>query len=270
MSFTLSGIHVYPLKSAAGVELEAAWVERRGFTHDRRWMVVNVEGSFLTQRDYPRLALIKVQISDGGGLILRAPGMPALTISAPQEGEERCEVRVWEDQVSAVRISNRSDLWLSRFLETDCRLVFLPDDERRPLTLAYAHPGDHVSFADGFPFLLISEASLADLNARLNNPVAMNRFRPNLVVAGCEPYAEDGWQRIRLDNVVFRVAKPCSRCRITTVDQETGLTTKEPLRTLQTYRKQEGEIWFGVNLVPENTGRVRVGDSVDVVETKSS
>jgi uncharacterized protein YcbX len=267
MAMTLTGIHVYPLKSAAGVALETAWVERCGFTHDRRWMVVNAKGQFLTQRDFPRLALIKVQIGAGGGLILRAPDMPALTLGVPREDRERCEVRVWEDRVTATRMDNRCDLWLSRFLETDCRLVFLPEDVRRPLDLAYAHPGDHVSFADKFPFLLVSEASLADLNTRLDEPVAMNRFRPNLVVSGCEPFAEDDWKRIRIDNIVFRMAKPCSRCRVTTVDQETGLTGKEPLRTLQTYREHDGEIWFGVNLVPENTGRIRTGNGVIVVES---
>ncbi len=266
MTIKLTAIHVYPLKSTTGVALDTAIAERCGFSHDRRWMVVDAKNKTLTQREHPRLALIQVQLDAGGGLVLRAEQMPALTLPLPATDATRREVVIWDDRVMAVHLSQRADLWLSRFLDSECHLVYLPDDVKRPLKPEYAHPGDHVSFADGFPYLLISTESLDDLNARLSEPVPMNRFRPNLVVTGGGPFAEDDWRRIRIANVVFRVVKPCSRCSVVTVDQKSGQQGEEPLRSLGSYRLRDGEVCFGMNLVAMNPGRLRVGEELCVLE----
>jgi len=268
MNITLTGIHAYPLKAAAGLDLEATLAQRRGLAHDRRWMVVDSEGIFLSQRQHPRLALISPTLGDRGELTLRAPEMPALVVPVPPADRERIRVQIWRDHVRVAPGGQRADTWLSRFLDLDCRLVHLPDDVRRRVDVAHARPGDHVSLADGFPYLLTTEDSLADLNTRLaantpgGAPVPMARFRPNLVVRGAPPFAEDGWRRFRIGEVAFRVAKPCSRCSVITVDQQTARCGQEPLRTLATYRQWDGKVWFGINLVAENAGRLRVGDAL--------
>jgi uncharacterized protein YcbX len=233
-------------------------------------MVVDGDGIFLSQRQHPRLALIRPTLGDSGDLTLRARDMPALLIPIPSDERERIKVQIWRDHVSVTRAGQRADVWLSRFLDVDCRLVYLPDDVRRRVAVEHARPGDHVSLADGFPYLLTTEESLADLNSRLaaNSPaiapVPTTRFRPNLVVAGAAAFAEDEWQRFRIGDVAFRVAKLCSRCTVITVDQQTGKCGHEPLRTLATYRQSDGKVWFGINLVAENTGRLRVGDSLEL------
>ncbi len=271
MPVRLTGIHVYPLKAAAGLALSSAMAGKRGLAHDRRWMVVDRDGLFLSQRQHPQLARIRTQLDAGGGLILHAANMPALVVPVPTRDAVRRQVQIWRDRLEATCAGDRADLWLSRFLKTECALVFLPDDVQRPLAFPHAQPGEHVSLADGFPYLLIAEESLTDLNDRLtardpaNPPVPPDRFRPNLVVSGADAFAEDGWHRLRIADVVFRLAKPCSRCSVITVDQQTGRCGSEPLRTLATYRLRDGEVWFGVNLVAETTGWLRCGDIVEVL-----
>jgi uncharacterized protein YcbX len=182
---------------------------------------------------------------------------------APESGSRpTSRVVVWEDECPAVDEGMDAAQWFSEHLGHPARLVRLADDDARPLASSSAQPGDRVSFADGFPFLLISRASLDELNRRLSLPVAMERFRPNIVVAGCEPHDEDGWHRLSIGEVVFRVAKPCARCVVVTVDQATGERGREPLRTLSTYRTVDGQVHFGQNLIHEGRGVVRVGDPV--------
>jgi len=174
-------------------------------------------------------------------------------------------VRVWDDRVSAERVSAEADAWLSQFIEQACRLVHMPDTARRAVDPDYAAADDQVGFADGFPFLLISQASLDDLNARLDQPLPMLRFRPNLVISGCAPYAEDNWRRIRIGALEFRVAKPCSRCVIPTIDYATGEHGREPLQTLMTYRRRDNKIYFGQNLIHDASGRLERGMPVEVL-----
>lgn len=259
----LSGLYVYPIKSCGGISLESADLGETGLLGDRRWMLVDEGGGFVSQRRYPRMAMISPSFSPDG-LVVRAPGMSDLEVPFEGETGERLDVEVWGDVQRGAPVGAEADRWFARFLGFPCRLVRKPDEDVRAVDSAYARDGDQTSFADGFPLLVISEASLEDLNGRLESSVSMDRFRPNLVVGGCEPYAEDGWEEIRTGGAVFRVAEPCPRCAITTVDQGSGERGKEPLRTLATYRKAGGEVWFGRNLIHASLGTVRVGDPVEV------
>ncbi len=259
----LSGVHVYPIKSCGGISLASADLGATGLVHDRRWMLVDEGGGFMSQRRHSRMALISPHLAPDR-LVVRAPGMPDLEVSLEGESEERIDVEVWRDVQRGEPVGGYADRWFGRFLGVRCRLVRKPEDDVRPVDSAYARGGDQTSFADAFPLLLISEASLEDLNGRLKSPIPMNRFRPNLVVRGCGPYAEDSWEEVRAGDAVFRVAEPCARCAITTVDQGSGERGKEPLRTLATYRKAQGEVWFGRNLIHTSQGTVRVGDPVEV------
>ena len=257
----LSGLNVYPIKSARGIVLDEAEVDQFGLRYDRRWMVVDDSGVFLSQRSHPRLALVVPNMRHGT-LQVDAPGMPRLQMPLHPKDIVATSVAVWDDTCPATWVGHGAAEWFSDFLGCACTLVHMADGVVRPADPAFAPPGVRVSFADGFPFLLISEESLADLNRRLTEPLPMNRFRPNLVVSGGEPYSEDEWRRIQIGDVRMQVVKPCARCVVTTTDQSTGERGKEPLRTLATYRKVGGEVMFGQNVVHENTGRLRVGDPV--------
>ena len=263
---TLSAMHFYPLKSAAGISLAAARVDERGIAGDRRWMIVDEERVFITQRTHPRLALISV-VPEDGGLVLRVPGRPPLGVSAPPADSPPIEVQVWDDVCSALPAGVEAADWLSSFVGQPVQLVYMPDDAQRITPLLRDSPVSQLGFADGFPFLLISEASLEDLNSRMRSPVPMDRFRPNLVVRGCSPYAEDGWRQIAIGGIVFHVVKPCSRCATTVVDQTTGERGREPLATLATYRRFGNQVMFGQNLIHERTGDLRVGDAVELRES---
>lgn len=260
----VSRLFVYPIKSLGGIEVSAMEAGARGFQHDRRWMLVDEDGVFLSQRELPRMALVRVRI-EGERLVAEAPGAPDLELALRQESGDPVRVSVWGDEVEAVSCDGEADRWFAEFLGTACRLVYMPDEVERTVDPEYGRAGDRVGFADGFPFLLLSEASLDDLNGRLEEPLPMNRFRPSIVVAGCGPYAEDGWRGVRVGDVSLRVVKPCARCAITTVDQASGARGKEPLRTLSTYRKVGGDVHFGQNAIPDGGGTLRVGDRVEVL-----
>ncbi|MGF1495470.1 MAG: MOSC domain-containing protein [Elainellaceae cyanobacterium] len=260
----LSALYIYPIKSAAGIAVDTAIVEPRGLQRDRRWMIIDAQRRFMTQRQHPRMALIQVAL-DAETLTVTAPGMPSLSLPLQleaREGNSRLQVEVWGDWCTAIPAGDDSRNWFSEFLQTDCQLVYMPDDAHRPA--GHGRHGEEypVSFADGYPFLLISQASLDDLNQRLGEPVPMDRFRPNLVVTGCEAFAEDGWNTFQVGGVPFQVAKSCSRCVIPTVDQATGVRGQEPMKTLATYRRWDGEIWFGQNLIQTGLGMLKLGDRV--------
>jgi uncharacterized protein YcbX len=264
---TLTSLFRYPLKSAAGQSLEHATVEPLGLECDRRWMAVRPDGSFLTGRDAP--SLVRVRALPGPeGLRLSAPGLPELLVPPPPADAARLDVTVWEDTCSTARASAEADRWLSEYLGQPAALVYVDARMERPVDPRYAAPEDRVGFADGFPLLLCSEASLADLNQRLLRPVPMARFRPNLVVDGCEPFAEDGWRRLRIGTVELASVKPCARCVFTTVEPETGGydPAQEPMRTLSTYRRTGGKVLFGQNVIVRRPGTVRLGDAVEVLE----
>jgi uncharacterized protein len=263
----LSQLHVYPIKSAGGIPLEASDVDWRGLRHDRRWMLVDEAGRFMSQRRYPRMALVRVRI-EPDHLIVDAPDMPPLEVPLQPPDRKLRLAQVWNDLVEVSTVGDEADSWFGEFLGVRCNLVYLPDESIRPVDPAYGGTEDRVGLADGFPFLLVSEASLDDLNARLEHPLPVNRFRPNLVVGGCEPFAEDGWRLIRIGEITLRVVKPCARCTITTVDQRTAATSKEPLRTLARFRRAGNKVLFGQNLAHDHTGTLRTGDPVEVVQTR--
>lgn len=264
MNLTLSQINVYPVKSCKGLSLSESEIEQAGFLHDREWMVVNQFGQFVTQRQIPKMALIRPTILLNG-VKLEAPGQDPIEVPILEGASGKVEI--WESVCQAVDQGEPVSQWLSQFLGQKSHLVRMASDFKRKVKEKYQVTGEEVvEFADGFPFLLISQASLDDLNAKLKNPVPMNRFRPNLVVAGGSAFQEDGWKKIKIGKVLFRVAKSCARCEITTVDQETGEKGMEPLETLGLYRTAAKGVMFGQNLIAGSRGIVRVGDPVEVVE----
>lgn len=242
-----------------------AWpLEPRGLQYDRRWMVVDEHDVFITQRDFPRMALIDVRL-ESEFLRLEAPRMETLRIPLRTETTHHFPVTIWNDGVEAVSAGTEAAEWFSEFLDVRCKLVAMTEHSVRTVAREYAVNADSVSFADGFPLLLISEASLADLNSRLPTPLPMKRFRPNLVVQGCAPFAEDSWKELSIGGLRLHVVKPCARCAITTVNPDTGVKETEPLRTLATFRASGNNVLFGQNVIPAGTGMLRVGEGVTVV-----
>jgi uncharacterized protein YcbX len=262
-SMKLTEMTHYPVKSCAGVGLSVSDLDRFGLEGDRRWMIVNELGRFLTQRDIAHMALITVSRLPGG-IHLDFEGS-GLDVPFPGEGTVERQVQVWSDHVNARDAGDEVAQWLSQRLASSARLVYMPPDTVRLVDGIYATEGETVGFADGFPLLLISRASLDDLNHRLQTPVPMNRFRPNLVVDGCEPFAEDHWRRIRIGAMEFDVAKACSRCSIPSIIQESGRRDPDINRALAGFRRIDGKICFGQNLLYQQTGQLSVGDSVEVL-----
>ncbi len=266
----IASLHIHSLKSAAVLDVDALDIVARGPVGDRRWMVVDAANRFMTARAEARLVLIRA-LPRGDGLLLSTPGRTPLEVSAPA-GTLRIPVRVWNDEVDAAVADNEAHAWLSEFLDRPVRLVRMDAGSHRAVDPAYGANGDEVSFADGYPLLVISQSALDALNARLARPVAMTRFRPNIVVAGATAHAEDGWRRVRIGSLEFDAVKACARCVFTTIDPATGERdpAREPLATLGTYRRAvEGDgILFGMNLIARGTGVVRRGDTVEVLEAR--
>jgi len=263
---TVSALTIYPIKSCGGIALETASIGPRGFSGDRAFMLVDPPGCFITQRELPRMALITPALREDGVLTVKAPGMQEIVISANDRGKRR-EVVIWNDICIAVDQGDEASEWFSTFLCTVCRLVRMPEGYMRRVNPHYAiSERDEVGFADGYPFLLTTVASLDDLNARLEQPIPMNRFRPNIVVRNTLPYTEDMWRKIRIGQTIFHIVKPCARCPIPTTDQVTARRGKEPLKTLATYRNATRGVMFGQNLIHGHEGIIRVNDPVEIIE----
>jgi len=270
----LSEINIYPIKSLGRVSLTKSTVENRGLQFDRRWMLVDEKNNFLTQRENPLMATLKIEIFKNGLGVFS--GSERLEIPLKTNSQKTVSVKIWSSRCRARGYEEYFNQWFSNVLRKKCKLVVMPEETQRKVNYFYAiHKNDTVSFADGYPILLAGENSLADLNARLETPVPMNRFRPNLVVSGADAFAEDGWKQIKIGAVIFHVVKPCGRCLITTIDQTSGEKLGvEPLKTLATYRipkrSVNRKILFGQNMIAENIGEVlNVGDKIEVVETKN-
>jgi uncharacterized protein YcbX len=267
----LASIHTYPIKSCHRVDQGDAVVEPWGLAGDRRWLVVEPDGRFVTQREAPRLALVAPSYADHRGLVLRTPGMADLDVPAPADGE-LMSVRVWRSIVDATPAGAAADDWLTAVLDRKVRLVYLDDPTRRAPSPKHAEPDDRVSFADGYPLLLANAASLDAVNDWLvgcgDEPVPMSRFRPNVVVAGASAWAEDDWlgRRVRIGAVTFRAVKPCSRCVMTTIDQETAERGRQPLHVLGARRRFPAGLLFGMNLIPDGLGAIAVGEPVEVLD----
>ncbi|KUO16579.1 MOSC domain-containing protein [Streptomyces dysideae] len=270
----LQSIHLHPVKAFRGLAPREAVVEPWGLTGDRRWALIDDGGKVVTQRQQPRLALAAAELLPGGGVRLSAPGMDPLTVSVPRP-VGTVPVQIFRDKVEAVLAEDAAaHAWCSAYLGAEVCLVHLDDPaRRRPVDPEYALPGETVTFADGYPLLLTSAASLDALNSLIargdhagEGPLPMNRFRPNVVVAGPTAWAEDGWSRVTIGEVAFRVAKTCGRCAVTTTDQRTAERGKEPLHTLGRHRRIGGKLVFGQNLVPLHRGTIRVGDPVEILD----
>lgn len=268
----LQSIHLHPVKAFAGTSPAQAAVEPWGLTGDRRWMLVDDGGRVVTQRQQPRLATAAAELRPGGGLLLSAPGAEPVTVSVPRTAAA-VTVEIFRDKVEAIPAEDPAvHAWCSAFLGIPVRLVHMADPAVcRPVDPEYALPGETVSFADGYPLLVTTTASLDALNSLIargehasEGPLPMNRFRPNMVVTGTDAWAEDGWSRVSVGEVRFRVAKPSGRCVVTTTDQRTAERGREPLHTLARHRAIGGRLVFGQNLVPLSPGTIRVGDPVRV------
>jgi hypothetical protein len=275
----VSEINIFPIKSLGGVSVNEAIIEERGFQNDRRFMLIDEFGEFMTQRDFPKMATIKVEFGENY-LNLSADSFENLQIPYKHDGE-KIKVQVWNSVCEAIVCEKKYGDWLSSLLHMKCKLVYMPNDSRRKINVKFNLNNDIVSFADGYPFLIISENSLNELNSRLKNTLPMNRFRPNIVVKNSNAYAEDNWGKIKIGKTIFRSTKPCERCVMTTIDQAEGIKSgKEPLKTLAQYRKasqlfpmtyeklglSENGVLFGQNLVAENFGeKVKVGDELELI-----
>jgi uncharacterized protein YcbX len=260
----LSRLFLYPVKSLAGLEIQDAEVDDFGITHDRRWLVVDQQGTALTQRDHACMALIRPALV-GDSLQLNAPGRAALIVESA-EGPSR-QVTVWDDTMTAQDAGDLAAEWLSDFLERSARLVYMPNDTFRRVNPLYSPSDRRVSFADAFPFLLLSQESMDELNRRLEQPLGIERFRPNIVISGApEPHSEDGWRTVQIGELLFELVKPCDRCAVPTIDPLTGQRGKEPTRTLATYRRRNGKVYFGQNAIHHAPGVLHTDDVVTILD----
>jgi uncharacterized protein len=280
MSLTVAEIYRYPVKSCRGQQLGAAIVEPWGLAGDRRWMIVDPAGEVVTAREHPRLVLAAPGPLEDG-IRLTAPGMPELTVRIPDTGRGLVQVSVWESQLLATPAAEAADAWFTAVAWEPVRLVYLDDPLRRRPNPRYSRDSDRVSFADGYPLLLTSQTSLGVLNELVaagplaaEGPLPMRRFRPSVVIAGADPWAEDSWRLLRIGGVVFRAVKGCDRCVLTTIDPDTASTGKEPIATLARSRRWDGKVWFGMNLIPDlpqpdaadGAGEaITVGDPVEIL-----
>jgi len=264
----LSEIWIYPVKSLPGIRLDSAVINARGFEYDRHWMLVDSQGQFMSQRRSVKMAMIHVAMDDGA-LQFAYEGKEPLAVPLIESDNRTMTVTVWKDTLEAGLVSDQAAQWFSEVLDMPVHLVCMRDSVTRKVDPGYADETDQTGFADGFPFLLLSQASIDNLNQRINdadNVMEARRFRPNLVVSGCEPYAEDDWQKVRIGTIDFRVVKPCSRCVITTINPDTTGKSVEPLRTLNSYRKKGKLVYFGQNLIHDAAGSVSVGDELEIIE----
>jgi uncharacterized protein YcbX len=264
----VSSLFVYPIKSCKGVACTSLPFDRRGPRLDRRWMLVDLDGKFLTQRQNPRLGRIQPHLSpedfarEEAQLKVSASGME--DFCPPLEPHSRTEVEVWGFRGPAWDLGDECATWFSDAIGQSCRLVRFADDVQRKTSQRHTRRASEVAFSDGYPVLLLSVESLRELNRRLDEPVPMNRFRPNLVVRDAQPFAEDTWGEVRAPDLTLSVVKPCERCVITTIDQNTLTSDKEPLKTLAGFRRKDGAVVFGQNCVHHGTGTIRVGDALSV------
>ena len=267
---TVSELFIYPIKSLGGIAVSSAAVTDRGLQYDRRWMLVDEHNVFLTQREMAAMALFDVAIVEEGLLVTHKPEGAAILIPFEPQTNEVFTVEVWSDHCQAVVVSQEANLWFSDRLGINCRLVYMPDTVKRNVDGRYAINKEIVSFADGYPMLLIGQSSLDDLNSRLDEKLTIQRFRPNIVFTGGEPFEEDGLEAFKINDIIFYGVKLCARCVITTINPNTATKGKEPLRTLATYRMNNNNIYFGQNLLHKGEGQLQVGDAIEVIKRRET
>jgi uncharacterized protein YcbX len=261
----LTEIWIYPVKSLGGIRLASAKVTQRGLQYDRRWMVVDENGVFLTQRRFPKMALIDVSFTPEGFMLSQRMTGSRVIIPFQPVRSQPLHVKIWSDTLTADTVSTEADNWLTHTLGKPVRIVEMRESSHRSMDSHNASQNERVSFVDDFPYHAVGQASLDDLNSRLVTPVGIERFRPNFVFGNTMPFAEDHWKRICIGNIAFELASPWERCMITTIDPSTAEKTSEPLRTLSTYRKNDKKIYFGHNLINLGEGVINEGDVVQVI-----
>ncbi len=261
MTPVIHSLYIYPIKSCHGISVETAELVDTGFQYDRHWMLIDDEGQFLSQRQHAGMATIFTRI-EGNSLIVSHQGMDDLSLPLQQPLQTAVDVQIWGDHCTASTVSDAADEWFSAVLQSSCRLVFLPADEPRQVDQDYAKPDQIVGFADGFPLLVMSLASIDELGKRLGETVTIERFRPNIVIAGCAAHAEDEWKNIHINDIVIDLAKPCSRCVIPSIDPQTAQKHPELLKTLAGYRRRDGKVYVGQNGLHRSHGRLSVGEHV--------
>jgi hypothetical protein len=262
---TLSEIYIYPVKSLGGISIDSSTVEERGLKYDRRYLLVDENEMFMTQRDFPQLAFLKLSFSEDGFKVLNTQNKSHTIVPFEFDSKENISVTIWDDVCKAVKLGNDLDDWFSNAIGKKCSLVYMPNDEKRIVEKKYINDEHIVSFADAYPYLIIGQSSLDDLNARLENPIPMNRFRTNFVFTGGNPFEEDNWSDFKIGDVNFKAVKPCARCVITTTNQDTAERSSEPLKTLSSYRKFDNKVMFGMNLVCRQTGSITVGNKIEII-----
>lgn len=262
---SLSEIYIYPIKSLGGISLQSSIVEERGLKYDRRFLLVDENAQFITQRDYPQMALLKLSFAENGFRVISIKNNSEITIPLRATSNKKIKVKIWDDVCAAVIVNKDLDIWFSNAINKKCSLVYMSDDEKRIVEKKYIDADHIVSFADAYPFLIIGQASLEDLNSRLKTPLLMNRFRTNFVFTGGNPYEEDEWEDFKIGNAEFKAVKPCARCVITTTDQETAVRSAEPLKTLSEYRLINNKVMFGMNVVCKKPATISVNDSISLL-----
>lgn len=267
-NYKVSELFVYPIKSLGGISLNEAEVTDRGFKYDRRWMLIDSNGNFLSQRKIPQMALISVDIYNEKILLRHKKTSEQIEFDINETTKKKFQAKVWDNVVDVLHVNSMIDDWLSMTLNAKCKLVFMPDETVRPVDKNYAIENERTSLSDGYPFLIIGQESLNDLNSRLIEKVGMDRFRPNIVFVGGEPFDEDKFNSFKINDVIFYSVKPCSRCLITTTDQSSGERKKEPLSTLSTYRAVNNKVLFGQNLLHKGNGAIKTNDELEILSWK--
>jgi uncharacterized protein len=260
----LSEIWIYPIKSLSGIRVKSAKVQLKGLQYDRRWMLIDESGRFLTQREHPQMALLKISLHHDELGVIDKNGRKIDVPINHSDSRQKLKAQIWDDEVEVYEVSNKHNEWFSDAMGSRCKLVFFPESNNRPVDPDFALNQEHVSLADGYPYLIIGQSSLDDLNSRLIEPVPIHRFRPNFVFTGGEPFAEDNWRNFTIGKNRFAGLKPCARCVLITVDHITAKKSSEPLATLATYRKKGNKINFGQNVVAIDHYEIKEGDEIVV------
>ncbi|MEQ9297021.1 MAG: MOSC domain-containing protein [Cyclobacteriaceae bacterium] len=256
----LTDIYIYPIKSMGGIRLETSLCEQRGLQYDRRWMLIDPTGKFVSQREHAHLSLVKLGLT-ADGLKLNYNNEERV-IPKSLSGTDHSDVQVWGDTCKAIIYNSEVNEWLSKILDLDVRLAYQVDEDRRYVDADFARNGEVTSLSDGYPYLILGQSSLDLLNEKLTSPILINRFRPNLVFTGGEPHEEDQWADFSIGTAQFYGAKPCSRCQVPTINQESGEMGKEPIKTLARYRNFNHKIKFGMNVLCSKEGKVKVGGEI--------
>ena len=262
----VSQLYVYPIKSLGGIGLKSAHLTDRGFEHDRRWMLVDYNNRFITQREVAEMALLQVSLGSGGLTVTHKLSGDSIRIPFTAATNKKIQADIWDDSCELQLVDDDADDWFSKMLQVECRLVFMPDASKREVDPNYAGNRELTSLSDGFPLLMIGQASLDDLNSRMETPLPIDRFRPNIVFTGGYPYQEDDMARFEINGINLFGVKPCARCPIPTIDQSNAAKSNEPLRTLATYRMRNNKVYFGQNVLFDGEGTLSVGQEIKILQ----